>query len=361
VSIRHIAWAFDQDLKSGPKFVLVALANYADEDGYCYPSQERIAADTGQGESTVRAHLKLLEEGGESSPRYIERRERRRANGTRDNDGYQLLAPDVALAARRRRTNRQNPAVDSGTASAGSNRQNPAADNRQISAHQPPDFSTPYKEEPSVEPSVATTTTPLYPPAGSLPVVHDTDPALPAAIPAPTAPAAVPDQPAPASPPTVAEADAVPAGELTRDQIEAAISQVIIAANQAQAAHPGIDQVRLRPIPTTGRGRQDVWDWIAEGIPISLVLEVVREAVREYQPDGHRTQISSMSYFAARIREANELRRAREAPSNEHSNGRAQRNGRDDRERVPATGRGTAGRSEARRPGSERRRQFVYE
>lgn len=319
MSIRHIAWAFDQDLKSGPKFVLVALANYADETGWCYPSQERIAADTGQGESTVRAHLKFLEEGDEATAPYIERKERRRQNGTRDNDGYQLLAPDLALAAKRRRNNRQNSAVDRADAPQDSNRRNPAVDNRQNSAQQPPEFSTPYKDEPSVEPSVATTTTPLYPPVESQPAEEAAESPAPDA-----ASAAVPERTAPTGQPAGDPAPATPAP--LSAELEAAISQVIIAANQAMAKHPAIDQTRLRPISTTGRGRQDVHDWIAEGVPIPVILDVVREAVREYQPDGHRTQISSMTYFAARVREANELRLAREAGDNGYDGGRARRN-----------------------------------
>lgn len=58
------------------KAVLVALANYADPQGHCFPSQETLVAFTGYGESSVGRALKSLEEQG-----YISRT-RRRATGT---------------------------------------------------------------------------------------------------------------------------------------------------------------------------------------------------------------------------------------------------------------------------------------
>lgn len=66
-------WAYEQEPgTSGAKFVLVCLAHHADEEGYCYPSQQRLAAMTGLKERAVRAHLAALEEA-----EYISRVERR--------------------------------------------------------------------------------------------------------------------------------------------------------------------------------------------------------------------------------------------------------------------------------------------
>lgn len=48
----------------GRKFVAMALADYADENGSCYPSVETLARYTSQGEKTVRDHLNALEEMG---------------------------------------------------------------------------------------------------------------------------------------------------------------------------------------------------------------------------------------------------------------------------------------------------------
>jgi len=48
----------------GRKFVAMALADYADEGGSCYPSVAKLAAYTSQGEKTVRDHLNALEKDG---------------------------------------------------------------------------------------------------------------------------------------------------------------------------------------------------------------------------------------------------------------------------------------------------------
>ncbi|MDN6148851.1 MAG: helix-turn-helix domain-containing protein [Yaniella sp.] len=51
-------------LKSNEAFVLMVLANYADELWSCYPSQDRLATDTAQGRRTVVRQLKRLQELG---------------------------------------------------------------------------------------------------------------------------------------------------------------------------------------------------------------------------------------------------------------------------------------------------------
>lgn len=61
MSYKATAWAYDLELPSPRKFVLVALADFADEEGTCFPSQERLAKMTGLGESTVRRALTDLE------------------------------------------------------------------------------------------------------------------------------------------------------------------------------------------------------------------------------------------------------------------------------------------------------------
>lgn len=65
MSYQALSWAFKQDISpSTAKFVLVALANYADDDGYCFPGQKRLAEDTCQSERSVRSHLASLERRG---------------------------------------------------------------------------------------------------------------------------------------------------------------------------------------------------------------------------------------------------------------------------------------------------------
>lgn len=57
-------WAYRQELDAGPKFVLVALADFADENASCYPGQERIAKMTGLHRSSVVRHMQTLEDLG---------------------------------------------------------------------------------------------------------------------------------------------------------------------------------------------------------------------------------------------------------------------------------------------------------
>lgn len=60
MSMHHITWALNQSLPCGPKFVLVILANYADANGYSYPSQETIAELCGLKRRAVVTHIKAL-------------------------------------------------------------------------------------------------------------------------------------------------------------------------------------------------------------------------------------------------------------------------------------------------------------
>jgi hypothetical protein len=93
MSVWAQAWAYEQRTGSGgAKAVLVALAIFADDVGFCYPSQERLAGMTEQAERTVRLHLAALEAG-----RFIRRERRRRPDGTYLSDGFHLLAPAERL------------------------------------------------------------------------------------------------------------------------------------------------------------------------------------------------------------------------------------------------------------------------
>lgn len=93
----YTTWAYSLDMRpSGRKFVLVALADSANADGYSYPGQKRLADLTGQSERSVRDHLEWLEETG-----HIKRVERRRSDGTRTSDGYYLPPLDSTGKIRR--------------------------------------------------------------------------------------------------------------------------------------------------------------------------------------------------------------------------------------------------------------------
>ncbi|MFV2195282.1 helix-turn-helix domain-containing protein [Nocardiopsis sp. LOL_012] len=81
------AWAYRQDIRnSSAKFVLVVLADFADEEWSCYPGQQRIGRMTGMSERTVRRSLDWLEE-----HRFITRSHRHAQYGRRTSDRYWLL------------------------------------------------------------------------------------------------------------------------------------------------------------------------------------------------------------------------------------------------------------------------------
>jgi hypothetical protein len=65
LSIHALSWAFKQTLeKSSEKLTLLCLCNYADTQGYCYPSLARIAKEGSQDAKTVTASIKALIEAG---------------------------------------------------------------------------------------------------------------------------------------------------------------------------------------------------------------------------------------------------------------------------------------------------------
>lgn len=61
MSYQAINWAYDAAVSGTAKSVLVALANFADEEGSCFPSQTRISHMTGTSERTVRRAITHLE------------------------------------------------------------------------------------------------------------------------------------------------------------------------------------------------------------------------------------------------------------------------------------------------------------
>lgn len=115
MSVWATKWAYRQQVEpAGAKFVLVALADFADENGNCYPSQQTLAGMTGQGERTVRDHLATLEEMNLIS------RKHRRKEGSFTSDIFTLNAPkedlspaaDFAVGKSRRRQDSHSPAAN---------------------------------------------------------------------------------------------------------------------------------------------------------------------------------------------------------------------------------------------------------
>jgi len=62
MSFQAMAWAVKQKLPSREKFILIMLANYADENGTCWPSNGRLCDDTGMSKNTLLAGLRALAE-----------------------------------------------------------------------------------------------------------------------------------------------------------------------------------------------------------------------------------------------------------------------------------------------------------
>lgn len=86
MSIEALSWAFNLDLpSSGAKLTLLALANYASEDGEAFPSQKAMSQKTCLCERAIRTHLVTLEELG-----IITRVARTRANGSFTTDLFKL-------------------------------------------------------------------------------------------------------------------------------------------------------------------------------------------------------------------------------------------------------------------------------
>lgn len=59
VAVSAVCWRVQ--LPAGEKLVLMCLADFADDDGICWPGIELLTERTGMGERTVREHLKRLE------------------------------------------------------------------------------------------------------------------------------------------------------------------------------------------------------------------------------------------------------------------------------------------------------------
>ncbi|MFZ4894651.1 helix-turn-helix domain-containing protein [Plantibacter sp. Mn2098] len=92
MSYKATNWAYELPITGPQKFVLVALADMADEESSCYPGQPRLAQMTGFSVATVRRALDKLEDRG-----LIEREHRHGAFGYRTSDRYHLKL-DVSVA-----------------------------------------------------------------------------------------------------------------------------------------------------------------------------------------------------------------------------------------------------------------------
>lgn len=71
MSIQLMTAAWQAELPSGPKFVLISLCDQSNDDGVCWPSIATIAERCSMGERTVQMHIQSLEREG-----YLSRKER---------------------------------------------------------------------------------------------------------------------------------------------------------------------------------------------------------------------------------------------------------------------------------------------
>jgi hypothetical protein len=115
MSIKYMTWAFEQTLPGNVKIVLLALADNANDDGYCWPSQEVIAQKSSMTTRNLRRILDLLQERG-----FIRIDERRRQDGYKASNGYQLspdklsdeISPDKSSTSQRTTVSYQEPSVE---------------------------------------------------------------------------------------------------------------------------------------------------------------------------------------------------------------------------------------------------------
>jgi hypothetical protein len=95
MSLRVMTWAWSIRLSPAPKLVLMALADEADDNGYCFPSRRRLADKCSLGQRTVRRILGQLEIDG-----YLKVQPRYRGDRSRTSNGYYLrsAAPPAKMA-----------------------------------------------------------------------------------------------------------------------------------------------------------------------------------------------------------------------------------------------------------------------
>jgi hypothetical protein len=91
MSVKAMSWAFEQTLRGTDKAVLLALANFADERGYCWPSHKTLADHAGCWPGTIKRSLARLEARG-----YIMQERRTRPGRGLTSNGY-LLALSVLV------------------------------------------------------------------------------------------------------------------------------------------------------------------------------------------------------------------------------------------------------------------------
>lgn len=131
MSVQAITAAFAvQGVSPSEKLLLLALANYADASGQCFPSQVTLTHDTGLSERTIRTALGNLKALG-----LVQIERRNRANGSRTSSKVTLTLPAMVAARDVKPTGKIRQAY------------------RQSSPNLPANVAPPTTFEPSEEPS----------------------------------------------------------------------------------------------------------------------------------------------------------------------------------------------------------------
>lgn len=91
MSLEAMTWAFKQTLNPTRKIVLLALADYADDENRCWPSMRTLAEKSSLTERAVRNAIRDLEEIG-----YLTTESRNRPNGSQTSNVYWLNVPGGA-------------------------------------------------------------------------------------------------------------------------------------------------------------------------------------------------------------------------------------------------------------------------
>lgn len=86
MSIKLIQQAWESQLRGNDLLVLIALADNASDEGYCWPSWQSIMAKTKVSRGTLSSVLNRLEKDG-----YIVRESRKRGSGSNASNGYFIL------------------------------------------------------------------------------------------------------------------------------------------------------------------------------------------------------------------------------------------------------------------------------
>jgi len=85
MSVKAISWAFTQQVKPSMKVLLLALADHADDEGYCFPSVPTLASKSTLSVRTVQRTIERLIDDG-----FVQRTNRFDESGRQTSSAYRL-------------------------------------------------------------------------------------------------------------------------------------------------------------------------------------------------------------------------------------------------------------------------------